>query len=67
MKYLLCLLFVSSIAYADSINEDGSATVTFPVATVTRCLNGGGCALLTEMEIYRIKQEAIREACSTAI
>lgn len=64
---LYCLMLLPLMAYADSINEDGSATVTFPVQIVTRCVNGGGCVLLTEAEIYRIKQEAIREACSTAI
>ena len=68
LSMILPLLGVVTFAYAQSVNPDGSVTVTFPVETVVRCMNQGGCAMLTAMEITQIQKEAansaLKEYCS---
>lgn len=72
VKHIIIMIgiLVSSLfifAYAQTVNQDGSVTVTFPVETVVKCVNQGGCALLTAAEVVMLRNEAVRENCSKTL
>lgn len=56
-----------SMAYAQTVNEDGSVTVTFPVELVAKCHSQGGCALVTMAEMANFRAEVVKEYCSKGI